>query len=201
MYWKAKEMYCDAINWNAIQWLSVVPLCSLHSESAPSSSPDFCPIPQIPHPGLISNASPHLPASPPTNKLPPNKRFSFSQFLLPDSTWTDIHCVFDDMLLRITQKLFQLLNCSENLGSDTVVFKRLEEENQGHIVVKAIYSRRCLVVIIWCADVPTHLRQRYCCPSHRPTVGGIGSGVNGHYWSFFFQAAMCSCPKVVHNLM
>ena len=36
---------------------------------------------------------------------------------------------------------------------------RLKEENKGHILVKAICSKPCLVVIIWCADVPTHLRH------------------------------------------
>ena len=46
--------------------------------------------------------------------------------------------MFDDILLTVTQKLFQLLNCSENLVSDTEEAERLEEENKGHIVLKAI---------------------------------------------------------------
>ena len=105
--------------------------------------------------------------------------------------------MFDDIFLTVTQ-LFQVLNCSENLVSDTEEAERLEEENKGHIVLKAIWSRQCLLVIIWCADVPTHLR--HCCPSHPPTVGRIGSGVHGHYCFDFFPSCNVlvskSCPQV-----
>ena len=80
-------MYNNAINCNTIQWMRVVLLCRLHSESAPSSSPDFCP---IPHPGLISNASPGLPASPPYKQTGTQQNKLFSLFLLHDSIWTDI---------------------------------------------------------------------------------------------------------------
>ena len=63
--------------------------------------------------------------------------------------------------------------------------KRMDEENKCHVLLKAIWSRRWLLVIIWCADVSTHRRHRMegGGRQHRPTVGKIGSGVNGQCFS------------------
>ena len=63
--------------------------------------------------------------------------------------------------------------------------KRMDEENKCHVLLKAIWSMWWLLVIIWCADVSTHRRHRMegGGRQHRPTVGKIGSGVNGQCFS------------------
>ena len=61
----------------------------------------------------------------------------------------------------------------------------MDEENKCHVLLKAIWSMWWLLVIIWCADVSTHRRHRMegGGRQHRPTVGKIGSGVNGQCFS------------------